>query len=284
MKLTSPKYYADFKCIAEKCRHSCCIGWEIDIDPLALEKYRGTEIESTVSISETPHFILTENDRCPHLDGSGLCRIISKRGENFLCDICREHPRFYHDTPHGREVGLGLSCEEACRIILSSDGFAEFIDIGNIDGDTNAEFDATESRSRIYEILSGRGGYSEKLNLICKEFDIAPLSEESGRELLSSLEYLDEEHKYLFLGYTPDAPAAGIENQLRRALAYFVFRHCSDAENAEDFRTSLGLALFCERVLASISAPESIHENARILSEEIEYSEENTDAVKFEFY
>ncbi len=284
MKLRAPKYYADFKCIADRCRHSCCIGWEIDIDSAALEKYRGTEIEKTISYDETAHFTLGENERCPHLDGSGLCRIISSRGEGFLCDICREHPRFYHDTPNGREAGIGMSCEEACRIILSSDSYAEFIEIGDTNGKSDAEFDATEPRSRIYEILSGRSEYSKKLNLICKEFDIAPLSAESGRELLSSLEYLEEEHKALFLSYTPDAASKGIEQELCRALAYFVFRHCSDAESEEDFRASLGLSLFCERLLASISTPENIQENARIISEEIEYSEENTDAVKFEFF
>ena len=39
MKLYAPTYYKNFKCIADACEHSCCIGWEIDIDPEALEKY-----------------------------------------------------------------------------------------------------------------------------------------------------------------------------------------------------------------------------------------------------
>ena len=33
MKLYAPGYYKRFACIASKCRHSCCVGWEIDIDP-----------------------------------------------------------------------------------------------------------------------------------------------------------------------------------------------------------------------------------------------------------
>ena len=36
MKLFAPEYYKQFKCIADKCTHSCCIGWEIDIDEEAL--------------------------------------------------------------------------------------------------------------------------------------------------------------------------------------------------------------------------------------------------------
>ena len=40
MKLYAPKYYKNFKCIADKCDHSCCIGWEIDIDSAAYAKYK----------------------------------------------------------------------------------------------------------------------------------------------------------------------------------------------------------------------------------------------------
>ena len=32
MVYAEPDFYGKFKCTAEKCRHSCCIGWEIDID------------------------------------------------------------------------------------------------------------------------------------------------------------------------------------------------------------------------------------------------------------
>ena len=35
----APKYYKKFKCIADKCQHSCCVGWEIDIDRESEEKY-----------------------------------------------------------------------------------------------------------------------------------------------------------------------------------------------------------------------------------------------------
>ena len=27
-----PDYYKKFNCKKEKCRHNCCVGWEIDID------------------------------------------------------------------------------------------------------------------------------------------------------------------------------------------------------------------------------------------------------------
>ena len=36
MDIFAPSYYKKFKCIADKCHHNCCIGWEIDIDDEAL--------------------------------------------------------------------------------------------------------------------------------------------------------------------------------------------------------------------------------------------------------
>ena len=42
MKIIVPDYYKDFKCLAGDCKHSCCIGWEVDIDADTLE-YKGTK-------------------------------------------------------------------------------------------------------------------------------------------------------------------------------------------------------------------------------------------------
>ena len=40
-----PDYYKKFKCIADKCKHSCCIGWEIDIDEHTYNKYMNIKNE-----------------------------------------------------------------------------------------------------------------------------------------------------------------------------------------------------------------------------------------------
>ena len=32
MKTVVPDYYPAFRCKADKCEHTCCAGWEIDID------------------------------------------------------------------------------------------------------------------------------------------------------------------------------------------------------------------------------------------------------------
>jgi len=121
-----PDYYFSFMCIADKCRHNCCVGWEIDIDEKTLDLYKNTdgllgeELKKNISFeSKTSYFILDENERCPFLLKNNLCKIISQKGEHYLCNICRDHPRFKNFYENVVEIGLGLSCEEACRIILS---------------------------------------------------------------------------------------------------------------------------------------------------------------------
>ena len=286
MKLFAPEYYKSFKCIADKCRHSCCIGWEIDIDPDTEEVYKalgdgyGEKILKSIDFDGTPHFSLAENERCPHLDSNGLCRIICELGEDYLCDICREHPRFYNYTSRGLEVGIGMSCEEACRIILDSEdfGIVELEDDG--EDYTFEDFDAVLLRDRIYAILSDDIPYAERLQRIYTEFSVSPsqLSDDEWRHVIDSLEYLNESHRELLRIYSSDIlTCEKYEKPLERALAYFVFRHCSGACDYEKFISSLGFALFCERLLASLcSMGGDVFEYARILSEELEYSEDNT--------
>ena len=151
MKLYAPKYYKKFKCIAGECEHSCCIGWEIDIDSATYAEYEkmkadyGREIRKSISLDGTPHFELCAHDRCPHLDEKGLCRIILNVGENYLCQICREHPRFYNEFDDHTEAGIGLVCEEACRLILNHDGAFELI------GDDGSKMELPGYVKNIYD-------------------------------------------------------------------------------------------------------------------------------------
>ena len=35
-----PDFYDAFRCTADRCRHTCCRGWEIDIDAETAARYR----------------------------------------------------------------------------------------------------------------------------------------------------------------------------------------------------------------------------------------------------
>lgn len=292
MKLYAPKYYLQFHCIASRCRHSCCIGWEIDVDEQTLARYQtlqdgyGSCIRSSIDLTETPHFRLDAGERCPHLNDKGLCRIILSVGEAYLCEICREHPRFYHRTAHGMEVGLGMACEEACRIILTTDGYKDMIEIGTVEGEAQTtDFDPTAARTRLYALLSDRSvPYAQRLQQIGAWIDLAPqmYTDEQCRAILSSLEYLDEGHRALFSACYSSAWRAlpCPEEYAERALAYFIFRHASSAQTPMQFRAAVGMALLCERLLCGgVSRGEDAFAFARVISEEIEYSEDNTAAL-----
>ncbi|MCF0221786.1 MAG: hypothetical protein HUK19_05790 [Fibrobacter sp.] len=148
MLLRVPDFYRDFKCLADKCTDTCCVGWEIDVDKRSLNKYKKWSNKITDNCSrdsideqrikfaqkilaniEDRHFKLLPGDRCPFLTDDGLCEMIchlgcggtdcDESGENVLCDICREHPRFVEVYGDIMEKGLGLCCEEAVRLLLA---------------------------------------------------------------------------------------------------------------------------------------------------------------------
>ncbi|MCQ2089547.1 MAG: flagellin lysine-N-methylase [Fibrobacter sp.] len=146
MLLRVPDFYEKFVCIADRCTDTCCVGWEIDVDERSLARYnkmakfcreqgcadqqRAEFIQKLLANIEDGHFKLLPGDRCPFLKADGLCEMIchlgcngtdkDENGENVLCDICREHPRFVEVYGDVMEKGLGLCCEEAARLLLTS--------------------------------------------------------------------------------------------------------------------------------------------------------------------
>lgn len=123
MLITKPDFYDSFKCRAGECTDSCCIGWEIDIDDETMRKYENENDSLSVKLNrftdrEKQCFILTEDDRCPFLKSDGLCELILTKGEDMLCEICREHPRFYARYGDFYDMGEGLCCEEAASLLF----------------------------------------------------------------------------------------------------------------------------------------------------------------------
>ena len=120
-------YYSSFKCTAEKCKHTCCAGWEINIDEQSLDNYKRESSEfKTTLISginlKKSRFKVNKQKRCAFLNDKNLCDLIINIGEKSLCQVCRDHPRFRSFYGATTEMGLGFCCEEAVRIILSYTG------------------------------------------------------------------------------------------------------------------------------------------------------------------
>ena len=123
MKLKMPVYCQNFKCIADKCKDNCCIGWEIDVDASTAEYYKsvkgnfGDKLRNNIEKGEVCSFKLN-GERCPFLNENNLCEIIINLGEDKLCQICNDHPRFFEWYSDIKEGGIGLCCEEAARLIV----------------------------------------------------------------------------------------------------------------------------------------------------------------------
>ena len=128
MSVWYPDFYPAFRCRAAACLHSCCRGWEIDVDEASAGRYRklsgllGDALrEALFENEEGWHFRLDGEERCPFLQKDGLCRLIRELGEEALCDICALHPRFFQELGEDELWGLGLSCEAVTALLLERD-------------------------------------------------------------------------------------------------------------------------------------------------------------------
>ena len=127
MQTLVPDYYEDFHCMAGACPHSCCIGWEVVIDPETARRYRtlpgpfGDRLRAALQADEEgADCFPLRGGRCPFLDGGNLCEIHLRLGEAATSSTCRSHPRFIEEYGPFREISLAASCPAACRLLLGS--------------------------------------------------------------------------------------------------------------------------------------------------------------------
>lgn len=136
MILRVPEYYEEFSCIASRCKDSCCAGWEIDIDEESYAYYSsregafGDRLRESMYVAEDGgyRFKLKGPKRCAMLNDNNLCDLYTALGEEALCEVCTDYPRFslfYRDV---EQKGLSLSCEEAGRILFSKSEPIRFVD------------------------------------------------------------------------------------------------------------------------------------------------------------
>ena len=304
MQQIYPNYYPRFRCIAGACRHSCCVGWEIDVDAEALKKYRSVEgelgerLKRSITHSKTPHFKLVEGERCPFLNEHNLCDLIDLGSEELLCQICADHPRFRNFFSARTEVGLGLCCEEAARVILSQREKVGFISKGEaelLDGEEEA---LLTLRDALFALAQDRSvPVAAREEAILRHVG-ATLPERSAREWAAfflSLERMDESWtaRLRDLDDADDTAFTAYmqprETEYEQLLCYFLYRHLSAALDDGDVSGKVAFAVLSTRFLRQLGAwqyrktghftKDDQIELARLYSAEIEYSQENLDTI-----
>ena len=293
MRTFVPHYYSDFKCKAGECRHSCCIGWEIDIDPATLQKYNsiqtdfGKKLRDNVDFqNESACFKLSQDEKCPFLNEHNLCEIILNLGEENLCDICTDHPRFRHFYSDRTEMGLGICCEEACRVILSDNRpFSLIPDYRNDENLPSEEISFYKERDLILKAVENSNNLSSAVDKTNEMYnlDSIQLDLHKTADFFLGLEMLDTDWKdTLLLLKTPKKACADsrAEKAFINLYKYFLYRHLDDDYFYEALKFSeISVKMIwaiCERTDFSF---ENICEIARAYSTEIEYSDENMDKV-----
>lgn len=126
MKIRTPQYYKDFKCIAGACTDTCCAGWDVDVDKDSYKYYKtvkgafGKRLKSVMVPSEDGGCTFTlNNGRCPFLNEKNLCDLYTELGEDKLCETCAEFPRFINEYGNVREIGIAPSCKTAGELIFN---------------------------------------------------------------------------------------------------------------------------------------------------------------------
>lgn len=257
-----PDYCRDFRCKGSGCVHTCCAGWVIGIDEKSLERF-GKDPDVADKISDGC-FVLREDGRCPFLRDDGLCRMIIEHGEDYLCDICREHPRFYNEFEDHTEAGIGLVCEEACRLVLEADHPFELMSEDGSKMELPDYVKAVFARDRsLTERLSGiSGGKRAGPKLRAEIFDGMEVLDPKWSRLLSRIineSVSEDDEDRMILSY---------EKEFTNFAAYLLYRYKGAGRFAAEACYLLADLLFigCR-----------MQEVARVFSCEVEYSDINID-------
>lgn len=304
MQYVYPDYYKEFECIKGDCKHNCCIGWEIDIDKNTAEFYKtvkgemGERLNAGVLYDDVPHFVLAENERCPFLNKDNLCDIIINLGEDKICDICKAHPRFINDYSFRVETGLGLCCEEAARLILSK----KTKTVLETNGDMECFDEIIILRDKVIDVLQNRNKSIDKR--ICDMLSLCGVNDfnvdiKLWADKLLQLERLDESwtkvlvnikenyDKVDFLGF--DKYMYLRQTEYEQLLVYIIYRHFANSFDIEETSIRASFASLVYQLIYTVGAViwtqngdftfSQQAEIVRLFSSEIEYSDENLDAV-----
>lgn len=292
-----PSYYPQFACRAGACRHTCCRGWEVDIDPETRERYRDVAgpldaalCRSIIDGPDGAFFRMREDGRCPFLLESGLCQLILELGKDSLCQICTDHPRFRSFFSDRTELGVGLCCEAAAELVLSQEAPMELC----VEGKERLQPDEKDlifARTMLLSVAQNRDWPLDARMEELLERSGTSLPEWDGEEwfrIFSELERLEPDWADWLL-LLKKAPVLQVPPELdlpgEQLLCYFLYRHLPAALEDGELPARVAFSVLLTRLATTLwtLGPEQslpcFYEIARRISAEIEYSEENVDSL-----
>lgn len=285
MKKYIPDYYKEFQCIAGECKDNCCIGWDIMIDEESYKEYQAVKtpfkarLDQGICHGEEPHFRLDAKKRCAFLNDQNLCDIYMELGEDALCEICTQHPRFHNEYGHILQSGLGIACEEAARLILEEADF-HLEEVCSKEGDFDEwaeELMQIEIRllnllnkkellidERINQVYDLTAAYQEQFNLtgelsrdlIKKEIPSNHILKKMQQkeylkdwfDFYENLDYMDEDF-YEIVKKSKESVSDVIlqsdENvsYIERLISYFIYRHFIKSYEDDNFLGKIKFAI-----------------------------------------
>lgn len=289
MKTFAPDYYKDFSCLMGECKHTCCAGWEIDVDSETADYYKsipgefGERLKSNIDFNENGgSFCLCEGDRCPFLNKDGLCDIILNLGVEAISQVCDDHPRFRNFFDSRTEIGLGLCCEAVAKMIIEKRTETSLIEIED-DGEEPEFFEDEEEffalREKVFSAVFEDLDFEkriEKILALCG----AKVKEKTFFELAEvflGLERLDESWTGVLenIKNQPGKPKDFCTKEAEQLLWYFIFRHLAEAPFDGHLCERAVFAVLSLYMVEKAAEQVGIFEAARLYSSEIEYSDEN---------
>lgn len=275
-----PDFAEDFACKADRCQHSCCRGWEIDIDAATAAYYASLEGPLGEALREnidvladgTHAFHLTVDEHCPFLREDGLCRLIREIGEEALCEVCTMHPRFFIMSGTVELAGFGLACEKAVELLLSADslrlraeGESQSFDFGALLAFLG------KAVPREWLLPPARLTLAQFSFLLAQMKDTEPI-DDAWPQQLTALRL--DCHK-LLPRYAKLLAAQGAD-AAEKLVSYILYRQLDKAER-------YGMEALCRYARFNVvfiyllaAKTQDLPEAVRRWSEQIEYDEENT--------
>lgn len=286
MRIYVPDYYPLFSCFAGACRHSCCVGWEIDIDDKSLERFyqvKGELGERLKANIADGHFVLDEKERCPFLNEKGLCDLIIELGEGCLCQVCDDHPRFRTFFSDRTEIGLGLCCEAAGALILGREEPMTLIALEGEETLTDEELAFLATREKLFAIAQNRQlPFEERFSRLKGLCGFCEMPPAYWQEVYRGLERLDPVWDSTLDTLNDEDTAAPLpDTAWEQLLVYFLYRHLYNGPLGEQ----LAFCLLSVQMIQWLylkggqSGLQALVEISRQYSAEIEYSDENIDEL-----